>query len=152
MRTARQSSSGFTLIEVLLVLMLIAIAVTSVSVSIARSLGGAAVRGAGRDMVAALRFTRGQAIVERSEKTFDIDVEHLSYQAPGRPAVELPDGFEMRVLTAAREQTGEGTAAIRFFPDGSSGGGVIRLLREGREWEVEIAWLTGEIRLREQKS
>jgi general secretion pathway protein H len=145
----RKAAGGFTLIELLMVLALIAIIVTTVSVSIVRSLGGAEVRAAGRDLVAALRYTRGQAIVKREEQAFEFDVDELSYQAPGRPAVSLPDGFEMRVVTAAQEQTGDGKGAIRFFPDGSSGGGVIRLLRDRREWQVEIAWLTGEIRLRE---
>jgi len=144
-----RTSRGFTLIEVLMVLMLIAIVVTTVSVSIARSLGGAEVRAAGRDLVAALRYTRGQAIVKREEQAFEFDVEEMTYQAPGRKAVALPEGFEMSLVTAAQEQLGEGKGAIRFFPDGSSGGGVIRLLRERREWQVEVAWLTGEIRLRE---
>lgn len=132
-----------------MVLMLIAIVVTTVSVSIARSLGGAEVRAAGRDMVGALRHTRGQAIVKRSEQAFEFDVDKLTYQAPGRPVVTLPEGFEMRLITAAQEQSGDGKGAIRFFPDGSSGGGVVRLLRDRREWQVEVAWLTGEIRLRE---
>lgn len=145
----RFAQRGFTLIEVLMVLMLIAIIVTTVSVSIARSLGGAEVRAAGRDLVAALRYTRGQAIVKRVEQAFEFDVESMTYQAPGRAAVSLPEGFEMRLVTAAQEQLGDGKGAIRFFPDGSSGGGVIRLLRERREWQVEVAWLTGEIRLRE---
>lgn len=143
---------GFTLIEILLVLSLMAIAITAVSVSIARSLGGAEIRAAGRDMVAALRYTRGQAIVTRTEQAFVVDVANMSYTAPGRAEVELPEAFEVRMVTAAREQLGEGKGAIRFFPDGSSGGGVIRLLREKREWQVEIAWLTGEIRLREIKT
>ncbi len=148
-RGDRQAAVGFTLIEVLLVMTLIAIAVTTVSVSIARSLGGAEVRAAGRDMVAALRHARGQAIVKRREQLVEFDVEGLSYQVPGRAAVALPEEFEMRLVTAAREQTGEGRGAIRFFPDGSSGGGVVRLILDRREWQVEVAWLTGEVRLRE---
>ena len=151
-RRSLARTRGFTLIEIVLVLSLMAIAVTAVSVSIARSLGGAEIRAAGRDMVAALRYTRGQAIVTRTEQAFEVDVANMTYTAPGRAAVELPDAFEVRMVTAAREQLGEGKGAIRFFPDGSSGGGVIRLLRDKREWQVEIAWLTGEIRLREIKT
>ena len=41
------------------------------------------------------------------------------------------------------------TERVRFFPDGSSTGGRISLIAGEREWQVEIAWLTGEVRLRE---
>ena len=63
MRRAR----GFTLIEILAVVALIALAVTLVAVSVGDGLTGAKVRAASRDLAAALRYTRGQAIVKREQ-------------------------------------------------------------------------------------
>ena len=100
-------------------------------------------------LVAALRYTRGQPIASSEELRLVLDVERHVNQAPKRPEVQLPKGYRLSLVTAAMEQTGETAGAIRFFPDGSSTGGRVRLMTEAREWNVEVAWLTGEVRLRE---
>lgn len=143
MRRAR----GFTLIEILAVVALIALAVTVVAVSVGDGLKGAKVRAASRDLVAALRYTRGQAIVKREQKTLSVDVEQRRYRAPGRPWVELPKDMEMKLFTARSELEEEGVGRIRFFPDGASTGGHIDLVRGEATWRVDVNWLTGEIRM-----
>jgi general secretion pathway protein H len=140
---------GFTLIEIIAVLMLIALVITVASVSVTQGIGGARIRAAAGDLVSALRYTRGQAIVTRSEKTLELDVETRTYVAPKKAPVVLPGKMEMRLLTAAQERTGATSGKIRFYPDGSSTGGRIRLLSGERVWDVEIAWLTGEVQLRD---
>lgn len=147
-RPMRQRA-GFTLVEILVVLALVAIGITATAIAVNQSLDSTRIKAAGHDLVAALRYTRGQAIVTREQQTLEVDVEARSYTAPERATVELPKGMEMRLLTAAEEQTGDSTGRIRFYPDGSSTGGRIKLKRGGRAWDVEIAWLTGEVRLRE---
>ncbi len=140
---------GFTLIELIVVLMLVALVITVAAVSLTRGLSGAKVRAAGQDLVAALRYTRAQAIVTHKQQALELDVEKRSYTAPKRKEVQLPKDMELRLLTAAEEQTGETTGRVRFYPDGSSTGGRIKLVAGARAWDVEIAWLTGEVRLRE---
>ena len=56
-------SNGFTLIELVAVMVLIALVFAMVSLSFSKSLSSAKVQAASRDLVAALRYTRGQAIV-----------------------------------------------------------------------------------------
>jgi general secretion pathway protein H len=140
---------GFTLIEVLVVLGLIALAITVATVGMSKGLGNMRMRSAGHDLVAALRYTRGQAIVSGEERKLEIDVEKRSYQAPKRPVQTLPKGLTLKLLTAAQERTGDTSGAIRFFPDGSSTGGRVRLIAGARVSDVEVAWLTGEVRLRD---
>ena len=140
---------GFTLIEMMAVLMLMALIAGAVAFSLGSNLKGVKTRAAVRDLTAAMRYTRGQAIVKHEQRALEIDVEARSYQAPGRPIVELPEGLEMKLLTAATEQTGDSKGLIRFFPDGSSSGGRVTLKRQDHEWRVEIAWLTGEVRMEE---
>ncbi len=140
---------GFTLIEIIAVVALLALAASTVVFFVSRSLSTQQIRGAGRDLVAALRYTRGQAIVKRKEQTLELDVERRVYRAPNKGEVELPKDMEMKLLTAAQERVDETTGRVRFFPDGSSTGGRIRLIAGEREWHVEIAWLTGEVKLRE---
>lgn len=140
---------GFTLVEILAVVALIALAVTLVSVSVGGGLAGARVKGASRDLVAALRYTRGQAIVKREQQALSIDVEQRRYRAPGKRWVELPKDMTMKLFTARSELEAEGVGRIRFFPDGSSTGGHVELLYREAVWRVEVVWLTGDIALRE---
>ena len=142
-------SRGFTLIELLVVLLLIALAVGVASAGLSKGLEKARMRNAGHDLVAALRYTRGQAIVSGEERKLELDVDKRSYQAPKRNVQELPKGLTLKLLTAASERTGSSTGAIRFFPDGSSTGGRVRLIAGDHASDVEVAWLTGEVRLRE---
>ena len=128
---------------------LIALAATVVVVSVGSGLSGARVRAASKDLAAALRYTRGQAIVEREQKLMLLDLENRSYTAAGRDPVELPPDMEIRLVTARSELDGEGAGRIRFFPDGSSSGGRITLARGEAEWQIEVEWLTGKVNLRD---
>lgn len=140
---------GFSLLELIAVLVLIAIAVTVASISFSKSLGSAKIKAASRDLVAALRYTRGQAIVKGEQKTLDVNLEDMSYTAPGREAVKFPDKIEIKLLTAQNEVLNERTGRIRFYPDGSSTGGHISVIAGSREWRVNVGWLTGEVDLEE---
>lgn len=143
----RGRARGFTLVEVLVVMIIIALVLGLVATSLSRSISGAEAREAARNMVAAIRYTRTQAILRKSEQRFIIDLDDRSYAAPGRKTVVLPEGVDMQLTTAASEVVAENVGAIRFFPDGGSTGGRVDLNVNGREYIVHVAWLTGEARL-----
>ena len=147
-RSAR--SRGFTLIELIAVIVLLAIVLAVSTLSLSRSLSSAKVRAASKDLVAALRYTRGQAIVKGKPQALVLNLENNSYLAPGKKSVSLPKDMVMRLTTADTEQTGANSGGIRFFADGSSTGGHISVLMGNREWRINVAWLTGEIELDEK--
>ena len=138
---------GFTLIEIVVVIALIGIVATVAALSFSRSLSGARIEAASRDLVAALRYTRGQAIVKGEQKVLVLDLEHNTYQAPAKGSVELPKDMDLRLTTAQQELVDENKGGIRFFPDGSSTGGNIAVVLGQREWKINVGWLTGEITL-----
>ena len=152
-RTAPRSSRarGFTLIELIAVIVLLAIVMSVVTFSFSKSLASARIRAASQDLVAALRYTRGQAIVKNKQEVLALDLANNSYQAPDKASVTLPKGMVLQLTTAEREQTGANSGDIRFFPDGSSTGGHISVLLDQREWRINVAWLTGDIALDEQE-
>lgn len=131
------------------VILLLAIAMAAVTFSFSKSLDTARVRAASRDLVAALRYTRGQAIVKGKPEVLMLDLDNNSYTAPGKSPVKLPKNMTLRLTTAAQEVTGDNVGGIRFFADGSSTGGHISVLLDRREWRINVAWLTGEIALDE---
>lgn len=140
-------SSGFTLIEVLVVLVMLAVLAGTVAFNMSGSLKASKIRGASKDLVAALRYTRSQAIVKHEEQRLMINVRDKSYQAPGKPKVVLPEGMELKVFAAESEIPSDDVAGFRFFSDGSSTGGRVTLIYDERFWRINVAWLTGEIRL-----
>lgn len=148
-RPRARSARGFTLIELMAVIVLLAIAITAVTFSFSKSLQSAKIRGASRDLVAALRYTRGQAIVKGKQEVLLLNLDDNSYAAPGKGSVKLPKGMNLRLTTAETEVTGGNSGGIRFFPDGSSTGGHISVFQGQREWRVNVAWLTGDIALDE---
>jgi general secretion pathway protein H len=136
---------GFSLIEIIAVVFLIALAIGAVSISFSKSMNGARVQAATRDMVAALRYTRGRAIVTGKETTFDLDLAANNYKAPNRAAVKLPKNMHMTMYTADQEIHSETSGSIRFFADGASTGGHISVLMERVEWRINVDWLTGAV-------
>lgn len=146
-RRSKGEQRGFTLVEVLVVMIIIALVLGLVATSLSRSISGAEARESARKMVAALRYTRTQAILKKSEQVFTVDLDEKAYEAPGRSRVVLPEGVELQLTTAASELVDDQVGRIRFFPDGGSTGGRVDLLVNGREYIVHIAWLTGEASL-----
>jgi general secretion pathway protein H len=141
----RTQQSGFTLIELVAVVVLLGIALSVVTMSFSKGLSGAKIEAASRDLVAALRYTRGQAIVRGEQQAMDIDVDHNTYQAPGKAIVRLPREMHLALTTAEIEQTGATSGRIRFFPDGASTGGHVTVFMGQRKWQINVSWLTGQV-------
>ena len=140
----RDLNRGFTLVEIMVVLVIVALMMALVGSSISRNISGAQMRTAASKVAASLRYTRTQAILTKSEQVFLVDTEKFTYQAAEREAQELPEGMTVELNTARSELTSETVGGIRFYPDGGSTGGNVRLEANGRIYRVNVAWLTGE--------
>lgn len=141
-----KAKRGFTLLELLLVLFVVILGFAVIGLNI--SSGGDATRlqSAARDLVSALRFAKGEALISHRETTVTLDLNENTYTVSERDKTySLPENIELTVVTAQEELEGEGLANIRFFPDGSSTGGRIKLELNGALWQIDINWLTGQI-------
>lgn len=143
---------GFSLLELLMVIVLVALMMALVGTSISRSVSNAELRSASRGLLAALRYTQMHAVVSHQEQVLTIDMENLSYQPPDRDAVTFPEGIEVSMVTAESELLSERVGGIRFFPDGGSTGGSVTIHVKDRQYEINIAWLTGEARMSKQEN
>lgn len=144
----RGRSAGFTLLEMLVVLAIIAAGSLLAMAAFGDGLRGARLHSAAKEVAAQMRFTRALAIASGVPQEFVIDPAARAWRAPKGRHGRLPDTGEL-VFTGARElQPTAGQGAVRFFPDGAATGGRLRLAANGGGWDVDVAWLTGEVRVR----
>lgn len=139
---------GVSLLEMLLVIALIA----ATSVLAAGALGGGftgmQLRSSAKEIAAQLRYTRTHAIATGEPQRFVIDPAAHTWRAPEGRDGEIPESLRVRFYGARQVQPSRGEGAIVFFPDGASTGGRVQLSLERAGWNVDVAWLTGQVRLR----
>ncbi len=142
----RHRSKGFTLLELLIVLAIIVVGFSVVALNLSSGTGTLEHKAVVRDVVSALRYARGQALMLHQEMTVAFDLANNTYKVSGREeAYSIPETIAVTVVTAQSELTGEGQGNIRFFADGSSTGGRVVLDRGEVSMQIDINWLTGQL-------
>jgi general secretion pathway protein H len=141
-------NKGFTLLELIIVLFIVVLGVSVVGINLSSGDNSTEIKAAARDIVSALRYARGQALMSHQETTLALNLAENTYTVSGRDRVyNIPKTIDITVVTAQSELTGNGLGNIRFFADGSSTGGRITLERGNTAWQIDINWLTGQIEL-----
>jgi len=138
--------NGFTLLEILVVITIIALMTTIVGLNM-RGKQGADLDSVGRTLVADLRYVRSKALVGSADSALTFDVASRKYFS--RDATidrSLPQEISIAVTIDERDIGGT-RGRIVFYPDGSSSGGKIRLIKNGRQLEVVTTWLNGYVSL-----
>lgn len=140
-----KSQSGFSLLEIIVVVGLIALVMSFAAYTLSQQLPGQQLRSSAKELAAELRFTKSQAMITGEAQTFQINANTREWIGAKNHSGELPDSLEIIATTAKREQPEDGVAAIKFFPDGAATGGRIVLKHDTAKWQVDVKWLTGEV-------
>jgi general secretion pathway protein H len=142
---------GFTLVELLVVLAIAALLMTAIPPLFSAAFPGIELKAAARRTMATLRLARETAIRTGTDTALVVDVEERRLELPGFKTVFLPHRLRIELNVASREQLDPQRGAIRFFPDGTSTGGVVTLARgDGQAqsgFQVGVNWLTGRVRM-----
>jgi len=142
------SCAGFTLIELLVVIAIISLAsAIAIPLLSGRPSDNVRLRAAADAFAGAVRATRASAIEHDSQAVLIVDLDrHILTSpalAPHNFALEI--GAELSV--AEPERVSRSRGGIRFYPDGTSTGGDLRLSLHGRETRICVSWLTGAPRI-----
>ena len=140
--------SGFSLLEVIMVVLLIAAASALAAVAVTGGFTGMRLRAEAKEIAAQLRYTRAHAISTGRAQRFLIDPAAHTWLAPNERKGEVGDDFGIAFFGAREVQPMRGVGSILFFPDGASTGGRVQLSAKNAAWNVDVQWLTGEVKVR----
>jgi general secretion pathway protein H len=146
MRWKAPRHSGFTLLELMIVLMIGVIAYAVILGGTFHGASAADLKSAARTLASGLRTAQSTAMVTRRDALLTLDMDSREYVIGGDEKVHrLPDNIDLKLYTAMSEVTSERRGSIRFYPDGSSTGGRITVSAGERKYLVDVDWLTGRV-------
>lgn len=137
---------GFTLVELLVALVILSLAMAVAVPRFAAGNPALSVRSAARDLVAGLQLARNLAITENRAVSIRFDRAAGAFEVAGRRR-ELPRGVAL-TRPDLREDRDDQPIEFRFFPDGSSSGGQIGVVRGAHQLLIDVDWMTGGIATR----
>jgi general secretion pathway protein H len=137
--------TGFTLIELIVVVAILGLALTLIVGYKPPWSSGLGTRAAAGQLASALRLARSEAIARDSPVSVTIDLAAHRYRVGQEPDRRLPPALTIELLTVAGERRTAVESAIRFNPDGSSTGGRVTIGDAVRKFAVGVDWLTGRV-------
>ncbi len=140
----RMRSSGFSLLELMLVVLLIALMFTMVPRMMGTGVSGAELKSSVRALNSAMKLARDAAINTRREAYVTVNVETREFTTTFESRThKLNEQLTLKLFTSQADQLDQSTASFRFYPDGSSNGGRVTVGANEREFAIDIDWLTG---------
>jgi len=144
----QRKARGVSLLEMLLVIALLAAISVLAAGAMSGGFTGMQLRSEAKQITAQLRFTRTRAIATGVPRRFTIDPQARTWSAPDNRHGEIPKKLGISFTGAREVQPQRGEGAIVFFPDGASTGGRVQLSAKKSAMNIDVTWLTGEVRLR----
>lgn len=133
--------AGFSLIEVVAVMLIIAL-VSGLAVAMMPGTGRAQLKAVALDTAALIRRERLGAVLTGSHRKVSVDGDRRVFVGDGGGVVAIPRDVVVDILGVNERLSGRQTV-VRFQPDGASTGTVLRLSRQGAEYEIRVNWYTG---------
>ncbi len=139
-------SSGFTLLELLVVLVLAAIAVTIVGGSAQSFMARAQYHQAVREVASQLGQARSLCVQEGRSVVVSYEPQERQLTIDGQHPVRLPDGLDVSWDAAQKQQPGQAGQIIFIFnADGGARGGLFTVSRAGQGTSFRVNWLLGTV-------
>ena len=161
-RAAFKPQHGFTLVELILVLFFIGLIMGMATPLVMSTLDRIELRASAREMASALRYARSEAVSHKTSVIFEGYIDRNQYRVShdrtehATQTALLDEKIRIVHYTNELETIQDETFKIKFFPQGNSTGGTIRL-EAGEPGESENLYaisidpVTGKIRIDQEE-
>ena len=139
----KRNQTGFTLLEIIIVLFLITLIMGLSTVFFSNFLPSVKFNAAGREMTATIRHARSLARMNMESKTFIIDFDNKTYGIEGQPTKHIPPESSIRIVDPFAGEITQGKYSIVFNPTGSMGVGTIFLSTRKKGLRIDMDPITG---------
>ncbi len=134
----KKGDSGFTLLELLIVMAIIAMAAAVVITRLSGSSELTSLKAEVRKTIAKLNYTRRLAIIEGKEK-------QLVFQKNQPAATDDTDDSAKIIWTWGGKFSNKAVYKITFYPEGGSSGGELSLSYLGHKAKIIVNPITGKV-------
>jgi general secretion pathway protein H len=139
-------ASGFTIIELIVVLLIVLLGMTVVGANFSKVSPALQLKTVGGEVVSALRFARTQAVSTQQAVSVRFNLYENTYQVQGQQqTLKLPEDLTLSLVILTKNYAGNEIASIIFYKDGSSSGAQVLLELDNHKKQIEVNWLTGKI-------
>jgi len=136
--------SGFTLLELIVVLAILAGIAALVAPSFSRTVASARLRAAASDIRSTFARARALAVASSRERSAVFDLSRGEFGVDNEAARFLPETIRLGAVLAGGDRRDQGEVRFRFFPDGGGDEAEISVTaRDGGGLRVTVDPLTG---------
>jgi type II secretory pathway pseudopilin PulG len=138
-----KNPSGFTLLELIIVLLLSLLILGVVSVSLAGLISSTRLQGLAREFQASLRQARDLAAIHGEEQEWWVDLESGAYGIEGRSPRKIPPQVGLSIVDPAGEEIRSGRYRLHFEPNWGTPGVRFRLSDKKRAVDIALDPVVG---------
>jgi general secretion pathway protein H len=139
----KKDESGFTLLEVILVLLLSLLILGLVMVSFSGMLSSARLQATVREFSTTLRQARDLARIHGEEQGWTINLDSGEYGVEGRKVRKIPSNLELKIVDSINGEIRSGQYRLVFEPNGGMEGATFQLSNKKKSFAIELDPLLG---------
>lgn len=145
MRPGANSQSGLTLVELIVVLAVLGIITALVTPAVTSLMPGYQLRATADDIVSQIRYARSLSFQANRPAGFFVDTGEGLTLAEGTSPRFWPKDIAVTFTSAKFLQRSDTVGEIRFYPDGTSTGGLLDLSGNSKTVRIRVDWFDGEV-------
>jgi len=140
-----KKNSGFTLLELIIVLFLISLIMGMAGVFFANTLPSNKFNATVREIVASIRYARSLAQANGENETITIDLDSKKYELLGRGEKSIPSEVNIKVVDPLSGDVTTGQYRLLFPSFGGAEGGAIVLWDKKRVASISLDPVVGSV-------
>ena len=137
--------SGYTLLELLIVVFLITLVLGFSALFFTRTLSSSKLHATARELSATMRYARSLAQIQGAPQSITVDLDGKSYGIEGRGNKQIPGDLSVKVLDPLAGEVTTGKHTILFSGAGGIEGGKIVLSYDRQSVTVEPDPIVGSV-------